>query len=200
MLLFMTISFHMFPDCVLGPGIWVMGNGKCNFIFGFWWLGGDSHPYLHLLQPVRLQSSPQGAVRDALFSYLGGLTSNSKRWRSRPWPLSLRRTLISKDSWQKKWGWALWQKKKEEQLVEKAPHPPRGAPVTPSTEHRLGHQEQRPLLLSVRGKQTELDELLVSVPQPHSHMPSGGGGVGNGINELSREPETVSRISHRKEG
>lgn len=104
MLLFMTISFHMFPDCVLGPGIWVMGNGKCNFIFGFWWLEGDSHPYLHLLQPVRLQSSPQGAARDALFSHLGGLTNNSKRWRSRPWPLSPRRTLISKDSWQKKSG------------------------------------------------------------------------------------------------
>lgn len=63
MLLFMTISFQMFPDCVLGPGIWVMGNGKCNFIFGFWWLGGDSHPHLHLLQPVWLQFSPQGAAR-----------------------------------------------------------------------------------------------------------------------------------------
>lgn len=63
MLLFMTISFQMFPDCVLGPGIWVMGNGKCNFIFGFWWLGGDSHPHPHLLQPVWLQFSPQGAAR-----------------------------------------------------------------------------------------------------------------------------------------
>lgn len=197
MLLFMTISFQMFPDCVLGPGIWVMGNGKCNFIFGFWWLGGDSHPHPHLLQPVWLQFSPQGAARVHCSHTSEDWPVIAKDEEPGPGLWASEGLYSARTPGKKKWGWALWQKKKEKQLVEKAPHTPRGAPGTPSTEQRLGHQEQRPLLPSVRGKQMELDELLISAPQPHSHMPSGGR---DRVNELNREPETVSRISHRKEG
>lgn len=121
-------------------------------------------------------------------------TPTHKRRRSRPWLLSLRRTLISEGSWQKS-GVSTVAKEKgkaaggEGTLKEDLPH----------------HLQNKGLGIKNRDSYCLISEETEGVrqvahlcsPAPQSYAQRG---VGTKINELSREPERVSRISHRKEG
>lgn len=124
----------------------------------------------------------------ALYLHFGGVTSDSKRLRLRPSPLSLKRTLISEGSWQ-----SCDRGKKERKLKEKTPL--RG-PAMPPIQQSLGHPEQT-IIAFLQKKYRESDSRASLLSGPTVLFPAC---CRNRINELSRWPETISRISHRKEG
>lgn len=88
-----------------------------------------SHPYPtptspHPIAPSTTRMTPAltpGSSQGALYLHLGGATSNSKRLRTSPWPLSLRRTLVSEGSWHSGEVRIVRKGRWRRKLMEKAP-------------------------------------------------------------------------------